>query len=299
MMNTSTGTEGFGSNVNLAILRSQLVQSCPSLRNLTITDLETCKWSVRKNIFSNLIESSQAMYDFHIRLEELLERKNKDVTIQKQRNTPREQVIEQEHMFRSSFMNIVLDCLIYTRWPPANEAFSDALGQLLSKDVSFVCSAIAYLATHILPSIPNRNSNPNPRPSSSSSTQNANSPGQNDNLKYEQMSSNVNMNMNMNDISNISDVNTVDSYNLNSMDISGVNTNTDANRNNGNGCGNGSGNGSGNRNNISQTTRSGSGSAHIHTTVSTSGMMGMQYSIEVLQKQNEMLQNRVNNMQVM
>lgn len=261
-------------NVNLAILRSQLVQSCASLRNLTLTDLETCKWSVRKNIFSNLIESSQALYDYHIRLEELLERKNKDVAIQKQRNTPREKVIEQEHMFRSNFMNIVLDCLTYIRWPPANEAFSDPLGQLLSSDNAFVCSAIAYMATHTLPQPAA------PRPNSS--RQHISSPAvkENDNLKYEEVSSNARHALSVNNISNISEANTVDTHHLNSIDMSGMSANgktsNRANKADGN---------------ISQTTE-------YSTPASTSSMSGMQHVIEILQKQNELLQERVNNMQV-
>lgn len=135
--------------VNLALLRSQLVQLCPTLKNLTIVDLEACKWNLRRNIYMSLFESNPRLISFHNNLEELLERRNTELAAQKQRKVPRETIVEHEHMYRSSFMNVVLDVLLYMRWPPVLEAFSDNLGQLIS-DVDFNMAAMAYIASSSL-----------------------------------------------------------------------------------------------------------------------------------------------------
>lgn len=137
------------SNVNLALLRSQLVQLCPTLKNLTIVDLESCKWTLRRNIYLSLFESNPRLVAFHNNLEELMERRNSELAIQKQRKVPRETIVEHEHMFRSSFMSVVLDVLLYMRWPPVLEAFSDNLGQLIS-DIDFNTAAMAYIASSSL-----------------------------------------------------------------------------------------------------------------------------------------------------
>ena len=138
-------------HINVAVLRSQLVQLCPSMKNLTIVDIENCKWSMKRNIFRSLIEISSGLWEYHNRLDDLMERKNKEVAEQKRRNASRESVVEYEHMFRSNFMNIVLDVLVHLRWPPANEAFSDPLGRLLADDKYFTYAAMAYIATSINP----------------------------------------------------------------------------------------------------------------------------------------------------
>ena len=132
--------------VSLAVLPSQIGQCCPTMKNLTIVDLEECKWSMRKNVFRSLLENNPKLVEYHNTLEDLIDKRNSEVTVQKQRNVDRETIMQHEHIFRSSFMNIILDTLAFMHWPPANEAFTDHLGQLLS-DKMVVINAIGFLVS--------------------------------------------------------------------------------------------------------------------------------------------------------
>ena len=131
---------------NLALLRSQLIQVCPSLKNLTIVDLEECKWTTRRNIFKNLIESNNKLIEFSNKIEDTIARRNSEVSLQKQKSAARDVVVEYEQIYRSTFMQIVFDVLCFAGWPPVQEAFTDHLN-LLMIDNSFNLRAMAYLAT--------------------------------------------------------------------------------------------------------------------------------------------------------
>ena len=132
--------------INLAVLRSQLVQACPSLKNLTIVELEEFKWTTRRNIYKGLIENNSKLIEFSSRIEDTISKRSSEISLQKQKNIQREIIMEYEQMYRSSFMQIVLDVLDFAGWPPSREAFTDHLG-LLMLDNAFNLSAIAYLVT--------------------------------------------------------------------------------------------------------------------------------------------------------
>lgn len=161
-------------------LRFKLMAVFPALQNVTLNDLDDMKWNVKQQIFSNLFGSSVLLEEFSNELHLLLESKDLQYGIwRRSREVSREEKMEYERNFRTEYMRSVLKGLVQVKWPPALQAFSDPIDDLLH-DRNTCLDAIHYLLAvtqpKFLPELPSQQptfethtSTPH-RPSSSSSS---------------------------------------------------------------------------------------------------------------------------------
>lgn len=126
-------------------IRSRLRDTCEELSQLTTSELESCKWATRRKIFSALLRNSSALQEFHDNIETLVERHNAIVAEEKSKGMARkEDRLDSERNFRTSYMRIVLDALIKLKWPPSQEAFNDPFNSLYS-DNDVALNAMAHI----------------------------------------------------------------------------------------------------------------------------------------------------------
>lgn len=159
-------------------LRFKLMAAFPALQNITLNDLDNMKWNMKQQIFSNLFDSSVLLEEFSNELHLLLESKDLQYGIwRRSREVSREEKMEYERKFRTEYMRAVLKGLVQVKWPPALQAFSDPIDDLLH-DQNTCLDAIHFL---LAVSQPKSLSDPSAqqshdRPSSSSSARPKNSP---------------------------------------------------------------------------------------------------------------------------
>ena len=131
----------------IPVLRSQLSFYC-DLPNITVSELTECKWSTKRNIILAVMGASPGhLCEQHQRLLGLVEARA--LELRKNGDLKRTLRHESEQNFRMEFMKLFLETLEYLRWPPAREAFSNPLPNLLG-DNEFFISAVSYVINTIL-----------------------------------------------------------------------------------------------------------------------------------------------------
>jgi hypothetical protein len=121
--------------MELSQLRSLLTYYCPNLQNITIGDLENCKWQTIRVIYTELIATCPiSAIDLSMDIEKLSEERGKELRLLASNDADRETRFETEKIFRTRFMRLVLTCLTELRWPPAIEPFSDPIQLLMGEE---------------------------------------------------------------------------------------------------------------------------------------------------------------------
>ncbi|RYH19963.1 hypothetical protein EON65_25065 [archaeon] len=139
--------------MNLTRLRSKLAFACPDLQTLTLKDLEECAWCTKQRVCLALFQDSHLLQDKHQRLQELIEEKSATLTNWKKlppTTIKKEEKKEYEHQFRHRFLQIFIEGLEESKWPPALEAFSNPISSLQS-DTSVFHHAADFLVSVIYP----------------------------------------------------------------------------------------------------------------------------------------------------
>ncbi len=130
---------------NPTVLRSHLVYHVGGeLSNITVADLEECKWSVKKIIFLNLISKSPPLNDIKESLDRIQEHRSRELKQLKLSQAVREERVESEKIYRSRFIRCVVMGLEKLEFPPAIAPFAD-LATDLFEEVQLVRSAMAFL----------------------------------------------------------------------------------------------------------------------------------------------------------
>ena len=130
---------------NPTVLRSHLVYHLGGeLSNITVADLEECKWNVKKTIFLSLISHSAALKDIKESIDRIQEHRSRELKQLKLSNAVREERIESEKIYRSRFMRCVVMGLEKLEFPPAIAPFAD-LATDLFEEISIVRNAMAFI----------------------------------------------------------------------------------------------------------------------------------------------------------
>ena len=92
----------------------------------------------------SLVQQSQFLHEFHDKIVEIMERKNRKISKWKENNSKDKQLkLEIESDFRTDIMRVFVEGLEKLRWNRCFEAFSDPLGELLSNNEVFL-EAVDY-----------------------------------------------------------------------------------------------------------------------------------------------------------
>lgn len=151
---------------NLTQLRLRLKSNFPAFGNLTLADLQELKWSLRQLIFIEIFKSSNLLNESTEQLLNLGERREKKVAQWKAagKSIDKDERLEFERDYRTSFMAVVLKGLEQTRWPPSQVPFADPMDDLLHNKETLLDSINHLLNTlypsSVPPSAPPKRSTP-------------------------------------------------------------------------------------------------------------------------------------------
>ena len=135
-----------------SVLKSKLRFICEDLKNIVCSDLEECKWPMKRLIFSSLLSHSKLLSRQSDELHDIEKTRAAQLKLEKTNPPAREIRLENETAYRTSFLKVVLDALTQLKWPVALEPFSDALGSLFSDNDS-VLYAIEYIVNVGFPDV--------------------------------------------------------------------------------------------------------------------------------------------------
>lgn len=145
--------------MDLDDLRRRLQWSCSDeFSSLTSKDLKELKWATVSRVFATLFRNCPSLKEDNDALCELMECRNKEMnerrrlitTCRAENNYDRDVRLEEERVYRTGFMRIILSGLTKLRWPPALEAFSDPLDSLLH-DHSVILTAFSFIVNFGMP----------------------------------------------------------------------------------------------------------------------------------------------------
>jgi hypothetical protein len=121
--------------------------------NLTLADLQELKWSLRQLIFIEIFRSSHLLNESTEQLMNLGERREKKVAQWKAagKSVDKEERLEFERDYRTSFMTVVLKGLEQSRWPPSQVPFADPMDDLLHNKETLL-DAVNHLLNTLFPS---------------------------------------------------------------------------------------------------------------------------------------------------
>lgn len=139
------------------LLRLKLIlnQHCTELQNLTISDLQDLKWLTKQKLILSLVSKSPLFTDQCEEIERILEQRNKDVLLLKSKNVSREQKMENDTVYRTCILRVLLNCAEILKWPKALEAFSNPLQDIMT-DNSLFLDCIQYCIQILFDNMPKR-----------------------------------------------------------------------------------------------------------------------------------------------
>ena len=128
-------------------LRRMLRQLSPDLQQLTVKEVVEMKWVLKRRVILSLFGNASTLTEPLDELHYLCEERQKEMGIEKRLANGAMTVDERkeaEMLHRTRFLRIVITGLQRVRWPPALEAFSDPLEDLMNDREVFV-DAVQYL----------------------------------------------------------------------------------------------------------------------------------------------------------
>lgn len=159
---------------NLTNLRLRLKNTFASFQSLTLADLQDLKWSLRQLIFIEIFQESKLLDEVSEQLQNLSDKREKQLSKWKSagQSIPKEEKLEFEREYRTSFMSEVLKGLEYTKWPPSLIPFADPMDDLLHNKIT-AYDAVNHLLnvlfpSSVPPSVPRKRSTPTKQNVSSS-----------------------------------------------------------------------------------------------------------------------------------
>ena len=146
-------------NDKISQLRSRLRFTSPEFQNVVNADLIDLKWKTFQMLVVGLFQLCDTVKEEYERLESMLERRRKELSVMRSAGLSRQERNEAEHSYRTSVLQCVLEGLIHLKWPPALAAFSNPLKDLM-EDNTTKLDVIEYLV-NILNPVHSRGSNIN------------------------------------------------------------------------------------------------------------------------------------------